>query len=354
MMKMFRGKATSEEKRDASSSHAGILSCFTTSFDLFYHPDMDLLLDWISDTWASNHMSSHLNLFISTKHLKKPIIMHLPDGTSKTMTIVDQVQLTPSLIHIDVFYVLDFQLNLLSIGKLIKTRQLAACFYPNDFVFQDLTTNQIMAIGKGSKNLYIYKPTLDQATFDAQVSTFYKTYQNVSPVHCFNKNAFSNSVSKNSVDIKTFHERLAHTSISKLVHIPQYKHLDLPSFSCKCCLLSKHHRLPFQRSTSIAKNPFDVINVDLWGPFKHPAQDGAHYFYTIVDDHTRATWTFLVHSKTQVYDLLVSFLAYVTNQFKTNVKIIRLDNGIEIVNAACNSSFMSKGFLHQKSMAYTP
>ncbi|GJU12708.1 pyridoxal 5'-phosphate synthase-like subunit PDX1.2 [Tanacetum coccineum] len=271
MMKMFRGRASSEEKRGASSSHAGILSCFTASFALFCHPDMDLLLDWISDSGASDHMSPHLNLFITTKHLKKPIIVHLPDGTSKTVTIVGQVQLTPSLILTDVFYVPDFQLNLLSVGKLIKTRQLAACFYPNDFVFQDLTTNQIVAVGKGSKNLYICKPTLDQTTFDAQVSTFCKTYQNIIPVHCFNKNAFSNYVSKHSVDIKTFHERLAHTSVSKLVHIPQYKHLDVSSFSCECCLLSKHHRLPFQRSNSIAKNPFDLIHVDLWGPFKHPA-----------------------------------------------------------------------------------
>ncbi|GKE01523.1 retrovirus-related pol polyprotein from transposon TNT 1-94, partial [Tanacetum coccineum] len=92
---------------------------------------------------------------------------------------------------------------------------------------QDLTTNQIVAVGKGSNNLCICKPILDQATFDAQVFTFCKTYQNVIPVHCFNKNAFSNSVSKHSVDIKTFHERLAHTSVSKLVHIPQYKHLDV-------------------------------------------------------------------------------------------------------------------------------
>ncbi|GJR42949.1 pyridoxal 5'-phosphate synthase-like subunit PDX1.2 [Tanacetum coccineum] len=45
MMKMFRGKAISEDKEGTSSSHAGILSCFTASFALFCHPDMNLLLD---------------------------------------------------------------------------------------------------------------------------------------------------------------------------------------------------------------------------------------------------------------------------------------------------------------------
>ncbi|GKB05824.1 retrovirus-related pol polyprotein from transposon TNT 1-94 [Tanacetum coccineum] len=232
MMKLFKNKGVMEEKGFAGSSHAVILSLFTASFALFCHHDMDLFLDWVSDTGASNHMS-------------------------KTVTIVGQVQLTPSLILTDVFY--------------------------------DLTTKQIIAVGKGSQCLYICKPTLDQATFDAQVSSFCKTYQNVISFPCVNKSAFSNSATKHSVDIKTFHERLAHTSVSKLVYIPQCKGLDVSSFSCECCLLAKHHRLPFQRSNSIATHAFDLIHVDLWGLYKHVAQNGAHYFFTIVDDHTRAT-----------------------------------------------------------------
>ncbi|GKA19576.1 retrovirus-related pol polyprotein from transposon TNT 1-94 [Tanacetum coccineum] len=117
MMKLFKGKGVMEDKTFASSSHAhaGILSCFTASFALSCHPDMNILLDWISDLGASDHMSLHLNLFISTKTLKTPIIVHLPDGSYKTVTIVGQVQLTPSLILTYVFYVLDFQLNLLSV-----------------------------------------------------------------------------------------------------------------------------------------------------------------------------------------------------------------------------------------------
>nr|GEX37514.1 hypothetical protein [Tanacetum cinerariifolium] len=87
MIKMFKGKGVMKDKAYASSSHAHV--------------------------GASDHMSPHLNLFISTKNLKTPIIVHLPDGSSKTVTIVGQVQLTPSLILTNVFYVPDFQLNLL-------------------------------------------------------------------------------------------------------------------------------------------------------------------------------------------------------------------------------------------------
>lgn len=111
------------------------------------------MIDLVNDTGASDYMSSHLSIFITTKHLKVHIIVHLPDGRSKNLTIVGQVQLTPSFILTSVFYVPDFQLNLLFVGKLIKTKNLATPFTQNDFMFQDHTTKQIVAIGKGSKCL---------------------------------------------------------------------------------------------------------------------------------------------------------------------------------------------------------
>nr|GEU42808.1 hypothetical protein [Tanacetum cinerariifolium] len=53
--------------------------------------------------------------YASTSHpvtyLKNLIIMHLPDGSSKTVTMVGKVQLTPSLVLTNVFYVPNFQLN---------------------------------------------------------------------------------------------------------------------------------------------------------------------------------------------------------------------------------------------------
>nr|GFB54332.1 hypothetical protein [Tanacetum cinerariifolium] len=47
MMKMFKGKDIMKEKASASSSyaHATTMSCFTASFTLFCHPDINLLLD---------------------------------------------------------------------------------------------------------------------------------------------------------------------------------------------------------------------------------------------------------------------------------------------------------------------
>ena len=63
------------------------------------------------------------------------------------------------------------------------------------------------------------------------------------------------------------------------------------------------------------------------GAYKSPALNGAHYFYTIVDDKSRATWTYLVHTKDQVLSVLTQFLQYVETHFKAKVKYVRSDNG---------------------------
>lgn len=86
--------------------------------------------------------------------------------------------------------------------------------------------------------LVICKPTLDQVTFLPKVS-FCKSYPNSIPSVCLNNIAFSNYVAKLSIDLKTFHERLGHTSISKLVHIPECKGLNvLPFLVNVVCYLS--------------------------------------------------------------------------------------------------------------------
>ena len=89
-------------------------------------------------------------------------------------------------------------------------------------------------------------------------------------------------------------------------------------------------------------------------PYKQPTLNGAHYFFTIVNDKTRATWTYLVHSKDQIPELLATFFAYNDNHFKGKPQFVRLDNGTEVVNRNCAALFKENDIIHQRSMAYTP
>lgn len=79
--------------------------------------------------------------------------------------------------------------------------------------------------------------------------------------------------------------------------------------------------------------------------------NNARYFLTIVDDFSRATWVYLMHSTSQTSDIIPSFVAMVHTQINLNVKTIRTDNGVEF-NLV--SFYASHGIIHQCSCVETP
>lgn len=51
---------------------------------------------------------------------------------------------------------------------------------------------------------------------------------------------------------------------------------------------------PFPLSLSKSSGVFDLVHVDIWGPYAYPTYDGFKYLNTKVDDFSRATWVFLI------------------------------------------------------------
>ncbi|KAL0404529.1 UNVERIFIED_CONTAM: hypothetical protein Sradi_2093700 [Sesamum radiatum] len=155
-------------------------------------------------------------------------------------------------------------------------------------------------------------------------------------------------------DTLLWHKRLGHPSLKVLEHIPTVKNAVKNAKSCTMCPLAKQHRLPFPYSASSSSKPFDLIHVDIWGPYHKPTLSNCHYFLTVVDDYNRATWTYLMRHKSQTPTLLKTFLKYAQNQFNSYVKNIRTDNGSEFFGRDCQSLFTSLGIFQQKSCPYTP
>ena len=102
-----------------------------------------------------------------------------------------------------------------------------------------------------------------------------------------------------SSTIELWHKRFGYTSSNALNHLKFLSHLNcqIPKI-CDICHRAKQHRLPFQPSTQITTKPFELLHIDIWGPYQEASLDGARYVLTIVDDFSRATWTFLMHHKT--------------------------------------------------------
>ena len=81
-------------------------------------------------------------------------------------------------------------------------------------------------------------------------------------------------------------------------------------FDCAACKMGKREILPFLISTSHSTRCFDLVHSDVWGIA--PALSHAHYkyFVTFIDDFSRFTWVYFLHSKSDVFK---NFLSYVEN-----------------------------------------
>lgn len=77
-------------------------------------------------------------------------------------------------------------------------------------------------------------------------------------------------------------------------------------------------------------------------------------FLIIVDDYTRAIWTYLFWIKTQVPKNLKHFCVYVHRQFDTSLKIVRIDNGNEFFNNDIKTYFQFNSVVHQHYCIETP
>ena len=123
------------------------------------------------------------------------------------------------------------------------------------------------------------------------------------------------------------------------------------STPCDTCHYSKQRKLPFQLSTTVSKAPFDLIHVDIWGPYCTSSVDGFKYFLTVVDDMSRFTWIKLMASKSDTRSHLIGFVSYIKTQFGIDVKVVRSDNGNEF---AMTDFYRQKGIQHQLSCVETP
>ncbi|KAL0454597.1 UNVERIFIED_CONTAM: hypothetical protein Slati_0798900 [Sesamum latifolium] len=152
-----------------------------------------------------------------------------------------------------------------------------------------------------------------------------------------------------------WHKRLGHASSKVLSHIPvlSFKNSN-QEHVCSICPLAKQTRLSFPVSTSHSKSAFDLLHIDIWGPYKQPSLSGCHYVLTVVDDYSRVTWTFLLQHKSQTLKTMMFFFTQISTQFNTKVKAIRTDNGTDFLSLSCQDFLQTHGIIHQKSCVYTP
>ncbi|GJT62079.1 retrovirus-related pol polyprotein from transposon TNT 1-94 [Tanacetum coccineum] len=153
-----------------------------------------------------------------------------------------------------------------------------------------------------------------------------------------------------------WHSKLGHSSPTVLKQIKCLSS-SFPfnsNLHCTICPLAKHHSLLFHESKSYASNLFELVHIDVWGPYRHTTINKCKYFLIIVDDHSRATWTYLMPSKNHAISNIKTFYFYILNHFKTTIKTIWSDNGTEFLNSSLSDFFSQHGIIHQTICPYTP
>ncbi|KAL4347795.1 hypothetical protein GQ457_17G000690 [Hibiscus cannabinus] len=150
-----------------------------------------------------------------------------------------------------------------------------------------------------------------------------------------------------------WHLRLGHPSKQRMKFFSSLNKAIPATFASECdtCHLAKHKRLPFPVSSSVSESVFDLLHMDVWGPFPVESLYGHFYFLTIVDDKSRFVWVYPMIYKSEVRNLIVNFCQMVQTQFSKLVKCIRTDNAKEFDMIIF---FKEKGIVHQNSCVHTP
>ncbi|XP_048493460.1 uncharacterized protein LOC125494008 [Beta vulgaris subsp. vulgaris] len=212
--------------------------------------------------------------------------------------------------------------NAIAYSNFADNKVMKFMFDKNGCYVQDLTNEQIIAHGRNHHDLYVLDVKKKEAKKDLCARRAGKLLA-------------AGAMKDNDKNLSLLHARLGHVSLSKIKHLKFCDCKGLNNYFCDTCSVSKHHKLPFMPSSSIAENIFDMIHVDLWGLYSVKVVTGASYFLTIVDYHSRVTWTHLMSNKEQV-------------------KTIRFDNGTEIFQQECGKILAEKGIVHQSSVVRRP
>ncbi|WZZ70893.1 hypothetical protein YC2023_082263 [Brassica napus] len=223
-------------------------------------------------------------------------------------------------------YMPEFTSNLLSVKRCTNDLQCNVIFSPNDVKFQDIESSKLIGQGVTKGDLYLLEDI-----------------SRISSSSCL----LSSVLSRGAL----WHSRLGHPHVRALsLMLPgvMFKNND-----CEACILGKHCKTVFKRSTTIYDKCFDLIHSDVWtAPCL--SRDNYKYFVTFIDEKSKYTWITLIKTKDRVLDAFKNFQSYVSNQYNAKIKIFRSDNGGEYTGNAFKNHLAQHGILHRTSCPYTP
>ncbi|CAI7801827.1 unnamed protein product [Closterium sp. NIES-54] len=98
--------------------------------------------------------------------------------------------------------------------------------------------------------------------------------------------------------------------------------------ACLPCIKGRQCAAPHSSSFPPTTAPLHTLHMDVWGPARVSGQGRERYFLLVVDDYTRYTTVFPLHSKGEVPDVLIPWIRTVRlhqrERFRQDLPILRL------------------------------
>ncbi|CAI7908326.1 unnamed protein product [Closterium sp. NIES-54] len=126
------------------------------------------------------------------------------------------------------------------------------------------------------------------------------------------------------------------------------------------CVEGRQRAAPHSSSLPPTTAPLQTLHMDVWGPARVSEQGRERYFLLVVDDYTRYTTVFPLHSKDQVVDVLIPWIRTVRLQlrerFSHDLPGLRLhsDRGGEFSSNLSRDFCRGEGILHSFTLPDSP
>ena len=259
---------------------------------------------WFFDTGATHHLARDIKTLSDVQAYKgnEQVIV----GNGKKLPILHTgskfFSSTSINFHLKkVYHVSHLTTNLISVSKFCTDNNVFSQFHPKFFLVRDQVSRQVLFQGQLKNGLYEFPPLIDDA-----LAVFY-------------------TPTTSNITSSLWHSRLGHPTVDILT-----KALDSCNIvyqrnkrdACSACPIAKSHKLPFSLSNSRASHPLALIHTDLWGPAPIPSTTGARYFLLFIDDFSRFSWIYSLHTKDQALSTFIKFKTMVENQFAFHIQCL--------------------------------
>ncbi|CAI7895569.1 unnamed protein product [Closterium sp. NIES-54] len=133
-----------------------------------------------------------------------------------------------------------------------------------------------------------------------------------------------------------------------------------PAPPCLPCVEGWQRAAPHSSSFPPTTSPLQTLHMDVWGPARVNGQSRECYFLLVVDDYTRYTTVFPLHSKGEIADVLIPWIREVRLQlrerFGQDLPVLHLhsDRGGEISSNLLRDFCRGEGILQTFTLPDSP